>query len=81
MLYGRPLKEEILIRLRPTIARSRVLKKIGAKMILLKSPTGVFNKVVEVCSSNPAKIFGCAPEKGSLTIGSDADLVIYIKDE
>jgi len=36
-----------------------------------------FNKVVEVCSSNPAKIFGCSPEKGSLTIGSDADIVIY----
>lgn len=36
-----------------------------------------FNKVVEVCSANPAKIFGCAPEKGSLNIGSDADIVIY----
>jgi len=36
-----------------------------------------FNKVVEVCSYNPAKLFGCAPEKGSLTIGSDADIVIY----
>ncbi len=36
-----------------------------------------FNKVVEVCSANPARIFGCAPEKGSLSVGSDADIVVY----
>lgn len=36
-----------------------------------------FNKVVEVCASNPARIFGCAPDKGSLNVGSDADIVIY----
>jgi dihydropyrimidinase len=35
-----------------------------------------FNKAVELCSSNPAKIFGCS-EKGSITVGKDADLVIY----
>lgn len=35
-----------------------------------------FNKVVELCSFNPAKIFGCS-EKGSLSIGKDADIVIY----
>ncbi len=35
-----------------------------------------FNKAVEVCSSNPAKIFGCS-QKGSLSIGKDADIVIY----
>jgi dihydropyrimidinase len=35
-----------------------------------------FNRVVEVCSANPAKIFGCA-EKGSITVGKDADIVIY----
>ena len=35
-----------------------------------------FNRVVELCSANPAKIFGCA-EKGSLTVGKDADIVIY----
>jgi dihydropyrimidinase len=35
-----------------------------------------FNRVVELCSSNPAKIFGCT-EKGSLTVGKDADIVIY----
>jgi dihydropyrimidinase len=35
-----------------------------------------FNKAVELCAANPAKIFGCA-EKGSLTVGKDADIVIY----
>lgn len=35
-----------------------------------------FNKVVELCCTNPAKIFGCT-EKGSLTVGKDADIVIY----
>jgi dihydropyrimidinase len=35
-----------------------------------------FNQVVELCSSNPAKIFGCN-EKGSLAVGKDADIVIY----
>ena len=36
-----------------------------------------FEKAVEVCCTNPAKIFGCAPQKGSLSVGSDADVVIY----
>jgi dihydropyrimidinase len=35
-----------------------------------------FNRAVELCSTNPAKIFGCA-QKGSLTVGKDADIVLY----
>lgn len=35
-----------------------------------------FNKAVELCSTNPARIFGCE-EKGSITVGKDADIVIY----
>ena len=35
-----------------------------------------FNKAVELCAANPAKIFGCE-DKGSLTVGKDADIVIY----
>jgi len=36
-----------------------------------------FNKAVELCSSNVAKMFGCAPQKGTIAPGSDADIVIY----
>lgn len=36
-----------------------------------------FNKVVELCSTNPAKLFGLEHLKGSLEIGLDADIVVY----
>jgi dihydropyrimidinase len=39
-----------------------------------------FNKVVEVCSANPAKIFGCT-QKGAIAVGKDADIVIYDPDK
>lgn len=39
-----------------------------------------FEKVVELCCTNPAKIFGLA-HKGSIAIGKDADLVIYNPEE
>jgi dihydropyrimidinase len=35
------------------------------------------NKLVEVASANPAKIFGMYPRKGSLSIGTDADIVVF----
>ena len=35
-----------------------------------------FSRAVELCSTNPAHIFGCE-SKGSLTVGKDADIVIY----
>jgi dihydropyrimidinase len=35
-----------------------------------------FSRAVALCSTNPARIFGCTT-KGSLTVGKDADIVIY----
>ena len=35
-----------------------------------------FNKAVELCSYNPAKISGC-DAKGAIEVGKDADIVIY----
>lgn len=37
-------------------------------------------KMIEMLSVNPAKIFGLYPQKGSLQVGSDADLTIFDPD-
>jgi len=34
-------------------------------------------RLVQVLSENPARIFGLYPRKGSITVGADADLVVF----
>jgi dihydropyrimidinase len=35
------------------------------------------NRLVELCCTNPAKMFGIYPKKGTLMVGADADVVIW----
>ena len=39
------------------------------------------NKDVELTSTNPAKIFGMFPHKGTIGIGNDADIIIFDPQE
>jgi dihydropyrimidinase len=36
-----------------------------------------YQRAIALCAYNPAKIFGIAPKKGTIAVGSDADLVLY----
>jgi dihydropyrimidinase len=37
-------------------------------------------RFVEVCAATPAKMFGLYPKKGTIAIGSDADIVVWNPD-
>ncbi len=58
----------------------------GAPGIELRMPLMLSNgpkhgltlqRIVEVTATNPAKLFGMYPQKGTIAIGSDADIVLF----
>jgi dihydropyrimidinase len=57
----------------PTIeSRLSVLHEYGVRRGKLTMP-----ELVRITASEPARLFGLAPRKGSLTPGSDADIVVF----
>ncbi|SJM34459.1 dihydropyrimidinase [Mesorhizobium delmotii] len=71
---------------RPFTSIPNGIPGIGARLPLIFSE-GVakgrisLEKFVAITASNPARLFGLAPRKGSIAIGADADLVVWDPEE
>ncbi len=64
--FRKPISGVSGIEERFTLMRSAVNKGIISE-----------NEFVKLLCENPAKIFGCYPQKGCLAVGSDADITIF----
>jgi dihydropyrimidinase len=69
---GRRVFTEIPSGLPGIAARLSLLYTFGVRQKQL-----TLSRWVQVCSSNPARLFGLYPRKGTLAPGSDADVVIF----
>lgn len=47
----------------------------------VRAGTLSLSRWVEICCSEPARLFGLAPQKGRVAVGADADLVIFDPDK
>lgn len=61
---------------KPVNGTPGIEERFGLLMCAVNNGVISLNKLVEVGSTNPAKVFGCYPQKGCLEVGSDADLII-----
>lgn len=56
-------------------------ERFGLLMIGVNQGLITLNQLVELSSTNPAKVFGCYPAKGCLAVGSDADIIVVDPDK
>ena len=61
---------------KPVNGTPGIEERFGLLMNAVNNGTITLNKLVEVGSTNPARVFGCYPQKGCLEVGSDADIVV-----